>query len=76
MESSSDVLDKVLAFFIGLEDKNKKLEEVVINLIDKEIKNAEKITEKLIEQEIAQSISLLNTLKTKGNKKNELIYIF
>ena len=73
MESSSDVLDKVLAFFIGLEDKNKKLEEVVINLIDKEIKNAEKITEKLIEQEIAQSISLLNTLKTKGNKKNELI---
>ena len=73
MESSSDVLDKVLAFFIGLEDKNKKLEEVVIDLIDKEIKNAEKITEKLIKQEIAQSISLLNTLKTKGNKKNELI---
>ena len=73
MESSSDVLDKVLAFFIGLEDKNKKLEEVVIDLIDKEIKNAEKIAEKLIKQEIAQSISLLNTLKTKGNKKNELI---
>ena len=73
MESSSDVLDKVLAFFIGLEDKNKKLEEVIFDLIDKEIKNAEKITEKLIEQEIAQSISLLNTLKTKGNKKNELI---
>ena len=73
MESSSDVLDKVLAFFIGLEDKNKKLEEVIFDLIDKEIKNAEKITEKLIEQEIARSISLLNTLKTKGNKKNELI---
>ena len=73
MESSSDVLDKVLAFFNGFENKNKKLEELVINLIDKEIKNAEKITEKLIEQEIAQSISLLNTLKTKGNKKNELI---
>ena len=73
MESSSDVLDKVLAFFIGLEDKNKKLEEVIFDLIDKEIKNAEKITVKLIKQEIAQSISLLNTLKTKGNKMNELI---
>ena len=73
MESSSDALDKVLDFFIGLEDKNKKLEEVVIDLIDKEIKNAEKITEKLIKQEIDQSISLLNTLKAKGNKMNELI---
>ncbi len=73
MESPSDALDKILAFFIGLEDKNKKLEEVVIDLIDKEIKNAEKITEKLIKQEIDQSITLLNTLKAKGNKMNELI---
>ena len=73
MENSSDALDKVFAFFIGLEDKNKKLEEVVIDLIDKEIKNAEKITEKLIKQEIDQSITLLNSLKAKGNKMNELI---
>ena len=64
---------KVFAFFIGLEDKNKKLEEVVIDLIDKEIKNAEKITEKLIKQEIDQSITLLNSLKAKNNKMNELI---
>ena len=73
MESPSDALDKILAFFIGLEDKNKKLEEVVIDLIDKKIKNAEKITEKLIKQEIDQSITLLNTLKAKSNKMNELI---
>ena len=73
MESSSDALDKILTFFIGLEDKNKKLEEVVFDLIDKEIKNAEKITVKLIQQEIDQSIFLLNTLKGKSNKMNELI---
>ena len=73
MESSSDALDKILTFFIGLEDKNKKLEEVVFDLIDKEIKNAEKITVKLIQQEIDQSIFLLNTLKAKSNKMNELI---
>ena len=73
MESSIDALDKILAFFIGLEDKNKKLEEVVFDIIDNDIKNAEKITLKLIKQEIDQSISLLNNLKAKGNKMNELI---
>ena len=73
MESSSNAIDKVLAYFIRLEDKNKKLEEVVFDLIDKEIKNAEKITEKLIQQEINQSILIINTLKAKGNKIKELI---
>ena len=73
MESSSNAIDKVLAYFIRLEDKNKKLEEVVFELIDKEIKNAEKITEKLIQQEINQSILIINTLKAKGNKIKELI---
>ena len=73
MESSSNAIDKVLAYFIRLEDKNKKLEEVVFELIDKEIKNAEKITEKLIQQEINQSILIINALKAKGNKIKELI---
>ena len=62
-KEQNESLDKMIDFLSQIENKEQTLVEVLEDLIDKKINNAEMLTEKLIKQEINQNISLLNNLK-------------
>ena len=62
-QEQNESLDKMIDFLSQIENKDQTLVEVINDLVEKKINNAEILTEKLIQQEINQNISLLKNLK-------------
>ena len=62
-QEQNESLDKMIDFLSQIENKDQTLVEVINDLVEKKVKNAEILTEKLIQQEINQNISLLKNLK-------------
>ena len=62
-KEQNESLDKMIDFLSQIENKDQTLVEVINDLVEKKVNNAEILTEKLIQQEINQNISLLKNLK-------------
>lgn len=62
-QEQNESLDKMIDFLSQIENKDQTLVEVINDLVEKKVNNAEILTEKLIQQEINQNISLLKNLK-------------
>ena len=62
-QEQNDSLEKMIDFLSQIENKNQTLVEVINDLVDKKLNNAEILTEKLIQQEINQNILLIKNLK-------------
>ena len=62
-QEQNDSLEKMIDFLSQSENKNQTLVEVINDLVDKKLNNAEILTEKLIQQEINQNILLIKNLK-------------
>ena len=62
-QEQNESLDKMIDFLSQIENKEQTLVEVINDLVEKKVNNAEILTEKLIQQEINQNISLLKNLK-------------
>ena len=62
-QEQNESLDKMIDFLSQIENKDQTLVEVINDLVEKKVTNAEILTEKLIQQEINQNISLLKNLK-------------
>ena len=62
-QEQNESLDKMIDFLSQIENKDQTLIEVINDLVEKKVNNAEILTEKLIQQEINQNISLLKNLK-------------
>ena len=62
-EQQKESLDKMIEFLSQIENKNQTIVDVINDLIEKKLNNAQILTEKLIQQEINQNILLLKNLK-------------
>ena len=62
-QEQNDSLEKMIDYLSQIENKNQTLVEVINDLVDKKLNNAEILTEKLIQQEINQNILLIKNLK-------------
>ena len=59
----NESLEKMIDFLSNIENKDQTLVEVINDLVEKNVNNAEILTEKLIQQEINQNILLIKNLK-------------
>ena len=62
-QEQNESLDKMIEFLSQIENKEQTLTDVINDLVDKKIENAQVLTEKLIQQEIIQNITLLKNLR-------------
>ena len=62
-EQQKEALDKMIEFLSQIENKNQTIVDVINDLTEKKVNNAQILTEKLIQQEINQNILLLKNLK-------------
>ena len=62
-KEQNESLDKMIEFLSQIENKEQTLTDVINDLVDKKIENAQVLTEKLIQQEIIQNITLLKNLR-------------
>ena len=62
-KKQNESLDKMIEFLSQIENKEQTLTEVLNDLIDKKVENAQILTQKLIQQEINQNIILLKNLR-------------
>ena len=62
-EQQKEALDKMIKFLSQIENKNQTIVDVINDLTEKKVNNAQILTEKLIQQEINQNILLLKNLK-------------
>ena len=63
-QEQNESLEKMIDFLSNIENKDQTLVEVINDLVEKNVNNAEILTEKLIQQEINQNILLIKNLKT------------
>ena len=70
-QEQNESLDKMIEFLSQIENKEQTLTDVINDLVDKKIENAQVLTEKLIQQEIIQNITLLKNLRKYFNYQNE-----
>ena len=70
-QEQNESLDKMIEFLSQRENKEQTLTDVINDLVDKKIENAQVLTEKLIQQEIIQNITLLKNLRKYFNYQNE-----
>ena len=62
-KEQKETLDKMIEFLSKVENKEKTLDEILDDLVEKKVNNAQVLTEKLIQQEINQNILLLKSLQ-------------
>ena len=62
-KEQKEKLDKMIEFLSKVENKEKTLDEILDDLVEKKVNNAQVLTEKLIQQEINQNILLLKSLQ-------------
>ena len=62
-QEQNESLEKMIDFLSHIENKDQTLVEVINDLVEKNVNNAEILTEKLIQQEINQNILLIKNLK-------------
>ena len=62
-QEQNESLEKMIDFLSNIENKDQTLVEVINDLVEKNVNNAEILTEKLIQQEINQNILLIKNLK-------------
>ena len=62
-KEQKETLDKMIEFLSNIENKEKTLDEILDDLVEKKVNNAQVLTEKLIQQEINQNILLLKSLQ-------------
>ena len=62
-QEQNESLEKMIDFLSNIENKDQTLVEVINELVEKNVNNAEILTEKLIQQEINQNILLIKNLK-------------
>ena len=62
-QEQNESLEKMIDFLSNIENKEQTLVEVINDLVEKNVNNAEILTEKLIQQEINQNILLIKNLK-------------
>ena len=63
MENKNKEIDEMIEFFSMIENKEQTVGQVIENLIDNKIKNAEIETDKIIQKEISQNKELLKNLQ-------------
>ena len=62
-QEQNESLDKMIEFLSQIENKEQTLTDVINDLVEKKIENAQVLIEKLIQQEIIQNITLLKNLR-------------
>ena len=62
-QEQNESLEKMIDFLSNIENKDQTLVEVINDLVEKNVNNAEILTEKLIQQEINQNILLIKNKK-------------
>ena len=62
-QEQNESLEKMIDFLSNIENKDQTLVEVINDLVEKNVNNAEILTEKLMQQEINQNILLIKNLK-------------
>ena len=62
-KEQKEAIDKMIDFLSKVENKEKTLDEILNDLVEKKVNNAQLLTEKLIQQEINQNIFLLKSIQ-------------
>ncbi len=62
-KEQKEAIDKMIDFLSKVENKEKTLDEILDDLVEKKVNNAQLLTEKLIQQEINQNIFLLKSIQ-------------
>ena len=67
MDSDRQTLEELIYYLNQIQNKEQTLKELLDELINKRINNAQMVTQNLIEQEINQNILFLMGLRKKSN---------
>ena len=67
MDSDRQTLEELIYYLNQIQNKEQTLKELLDELVNKRINNAQMVTQNLIEQEINQNILFLMGLRKKSN---------